>query len=218
MFVAVARWAAISPATITYIGEVHVTNRPCVLAFLAVCGLAALAQAQTFDVLYNFTGSSDGGHPYAGLVQDSTGKPYGTVEFGGSRPYYGAVFELNTAGKETVLHKFAGNPWKVSKTRKETILRNFNYLPSDACNPAAGVTLDSKGNLYGVSLDCGADYGGALYQFSIADGTLTLLHSFDYKDGEGLMCEVWRTNKGVLFGIASSGGTYGYGTVWSFAP
>jgi len=383
-----------------------VTNRLCVLAFLAVCGLAALGQAQAFTVLYNFTGSSDGGNPYAGVIQDSAGKLYGTVEFGGSYPYYGAVFKVNTAGKETVLHRFAGNPdgeypfipvvrdskgslygttyeggsryygtvfridgagnekvlhsftggndgcypmqglvrdkagnlygtasfcgssgygtifkvdgsgkfsvlhsfidgssdgagpyyghltmdksgnlygltggggpsnygvlyelsgngafavvhrfvggttdgcyplgsvtedkagnlygtteycgsnnrgliWAVSKTGKETILYNFEYLPSDACNPAAGVTLDSKGNLYGVTLDCGANYGGALYQLSAADGTLTLLHSFDYKDGEGLMGEVWRTSNGALFGTTVGGGTYGHGTVWKYVP
>ncbi|HXM20009.1 MAG TPA: hypothetical protein VN948_01925 [Terriglobales bacterium] len=37
-----------------------------VMTFLAVLVLAALAPAQTFTVLYNFTDTQDGGTPYRG--------------------------------------------------------------------------------------------------------------------------------------------------------
>jgi hypothetical protein len=39
--------------------------------FLIVLGLAALAQAQTFTTLYNFSFGSDGGAPFAGVIQDT---------------------------------------------------------------------------------------------------------------------------------------------------
>jgi len=47
------------------------------------------AQAQTFTVLYSFSGGTDGAYTLAGLVRDKAGNLY--------------VFKLDTTGKETVL-------------------------------------------------------------------------------------------------------------------
>src|SRR5271163_3423707 len=68
------------------------------------------AQAQTFQTLYAFTGGSDGGYPYAGLVRDKAGNLYGTTLEGGSGCAIGCgtVFKLDKNRKETVLHSFAG--------------------------------------------------------------------------------------------------------------
>ena len=40
--------------------------------------------AQTYNVLYNFTGQSDGGNPQAGVTIDHAGNLYGTTFAGGS--------------------------------------------------------------------------------------------------------------------------------------
>ena len=71
------------------------------------------AQAQTENVLYNFTGGDDGGGPYAGLISDGAGDFYGTTPFGGLGGQFnghGIVFKLsanNTGGwRETVLYRF----------------------------------------------------------------------------------------------------------------
>jgi uncharacterized repeat protein (TIGR03803 family) len=56
-----------------------------------------------------------------------------------------------------------------------------------------------------------------LYELS-ASGKLTLLHSFSGTDGEYPYGEVLLTAKGKLFGTTTSGGAYGYGTVWSYVP
>jgi hypothetical protein len=53
------------------------------------------AQAQTYHVLYSFSGGRDGGQPYAGLVRDSVGISYGTTMSGGGSNY-GTVFEVDT--------------------------------------------------------------------------------------------------------------------------
>jgi hypothetical protein len=51
---------------------------------IAGAALAPLpAYAQTFKVLYAFTGSPDGGNPVPGLALDATGNIYGTTLFGG---------------------------------------------------------------------------------------------------------------------------------------
>jgi len=105
----------------------------------------------------------------------------------------------------------------VSGKGKETILHNFAGGSSDGCGPQTGMALDSKGNLYGVTLECGAHNYGALYELR-AKGKLTLLHSFDDSDGAYPIGDVLRTTKGTLFGTALNGGTYYYGTVWSYVP
>jgi uncharacterized repeat protein (TIGR03803 family) len=58
-------------------------------------------------VLYSFTGGSDGGSPYAGLIADSKGNLYGTT-FQGGASKVGVVFELTGTGFAV----FAGTPRK----------------------------------------------------------------------------------------------------------
>ncbi len=79
-----------------------------VLALASVIGLAApCAQAQTLDVVHNFTGGSDGGNPVDGFVMGPTGILYGTAVSGGDSGN-GVVFRLSGKGGEKVLHSFAG--------------------------------------------------------------------------------------------------------------
>lgn len=57
----------------------------------------------TYATLYDFTGGSDGAHPYTSLVMDSSGKLYGTTYAGGTEGSHchsaggsqcGVVFEI----------------------------------------------------------------------------------------------------------------------------
>lgn len=65
----------------------------------------------------------------------------------------------------------------------------------------------SNGNLYGVTVGCGA-FGplGALYQLS-PKVEFTLLHSFNGQDGWNPLDEVLWTNKGTLFDTTYTGGS-----------
>ncbi len=90
-------------------------------------------------VLHSFQGQpSDGWDPNAGLIRDPAGNFYGTTLRGG---VYGAgtVFELDTTGKETVLHNFTGG--------------------SDGASPYAGLIRDSSNNLYGTASGGGQGFG-----------------------------------------------------------
>lgn len=83
--------------------------------------------------LHVFTGGSDGGEPFAGLVFDSAGNLYGTTKGGGSSSG-GVVFKLTpTSGgwRELVLHAFEGS--------------------TDGAGPLAGVVLDDLGAIYGTT-------------------------------------------------------------------
>lgn len=160
--------------------------------------LYRLSTGGRLTLLHSFTGgTSDGCYPSGSVVQDEAGNFYGTTNRCGSYNQ-GTIWKVSKKGKETILHSFAGGT-------------------SDGCNPGAGVTRGSKGNLYGVTYYCGAQGGGALYELS-AKGSLTLLQSFYGSFGAYPFGEVLRTTKGTLFGTAYEGGTYDAGTVWSYVP
>ena len=56
-----------------------------VLAVAASLMVAPAARAQTFTVLHQFAGGSDGSNPYSSLVQDRAGNLYGVAPYGGSQ-------------------------------------------------------------------------------------------------------------------------------------
>src|SRR5271157_447475 len=87
-----------------------ITALAIVLVLMVVATQAA--QAQTYKVLYNFTGGQGGQVPVAGLTMDKAGNLYGTTEFGGggtcpiSGGYLGCgtVFKLSHKGSGWVLN------------------------------------------------------------------------------------------------------------------
>jgi uncharacterized repeat protein (TIGR03803 family) len=111
-----------------------------------------LDTAGKLTVLHSFTDRPDGASPVASLVMDASGNLYGTTGYGGATGK-GTVFKLDTAGKLTVLHSFAGG--------------------LDGENPAANLIMDAKGNLYGTTLaggpgtQCGVTNGcGTVFKLS----------------------------------------------------
>src|SRR5260370_20748036 len=87
------------------------------LACLLAAATAVASRAQTYTVLYTFSGGSDGGYPQAvGLIVDAAGNFYGTAVIGGDlhcplgmRRGCGVVFKLDPAtNQETVLYTFSG--------------------------------------------------------------------------------------------------------------
>jgi len=144
-------------------------------------------------VLYSFTGGADGSNPYAGVILDSAGNLYGTTYQGGTAGL-GAVFKLDTADKETVLHSFTGG--------------------ADGANPAAGAIRDSAGNFYGTTIYGGTARAGVVYQVTAA-GSESVLYTFTGgTDGTGPYAGVIRDSAGNLYGTAAYGGAAGLGAVF----
>jgi uncharacterized repeat protein (TIGR03803 family) len=149
------------------------------------------AQAQTFTVLYSFTGGADGGSPYAGLIRDSAGNLYGTT-LGGGACGNGTVFMLNKTGKETVLYSFTGG--------------------ADGAGPFAGLVRDAAGNLYSTTIDGGSSSAcqghacGVVFKLD-ESGNETVLYSFNGgADGEYPYAGLVRDAKGDLYGTTAFGG------------
>ncbi len=162
-------------------------------------------------MLYSFTGGSDGGEPLAGLAMDNAGNLYGTTA-GGGLPgcnYFtqgcGVVFKLDTSGKETVLHSFAGG--------------------SDGGASESPVILDPSGNLYGMTTGINAN-GGTVFKLD-PGGNETVLHAFTYgADGGQPYGALIRDKNGNLYGTTYGGGIFdpnacnygGCGVVFKIAP
>ena len=97
------------------------------------------AQAQTFNVLYNFTGGNNGAAPHAGLTMDKAGNLYGATYHGGGAGY-GTVYRLKHKGLSWTLnplYSFTGG--------------------SDGALPTAPVVFGRDGALYRTT-----SYGGTL--------------------------------------------------------
>jgi uncharacterized repeat protein (TIGR03803 family) len=148
-------------------------------------------------VLYSFTGGDDGGLPYAGVVQDSSGNIFGTTVQGGSWGQ-GVVYRLDVSGHETVLDNFGGG--------------------ASGSNPYAGVILDPGGNLLGTTRHGGAAGAGVIFKVSQA-GVETVLYNFTGgPDGGCPAGGVIRDLVGNLYGTAFCGGNEGSGVVFKFTP
>jgi len=122
--------------------------------------------------LYTFTGANGWG-PNSGIILDANGNLYGTT-IGGGVNNYGTVFELSfTVGlwKETFLYSFSG-------------LNN-----ADGESPAAGLTFDTLGNLYGTTLvggdpSCNPSVGcGTVFELISSSGTWNEKVLYSFKGG-----------------------------------
>ncbi len=104
----------------------------------------------TEKVLYSFTDAGgDGAEPEAGVTMDASGNLYGTTLVGGTAGF-GTVFELvNSSGSYT-----------------EKVLYSFMDTGGDGESPAAGLTMDASGNLYGTTEAGGAFSVGTVFEVS----------------------------------------------------
>ena len=147
-------------------------------------------------ILHTFTGGTDGGYPYAGLVMDEKGNLYGTTYMGGASGQ-GTIFRVTQGGKETVLYSFTG--------------------AADGGNPAARLLRDKKGNFFGTTYYGGASNSGVVFKLD-KNHNLTVLHSLDYaNDGGYPTARLIRDASGNLYGTASAGGASNRGTVFRIA-
>jgi uncharacterized repeat protein (TIGR03803 family) len=167
------------------------------LASLFALGTVAAPQAsaQSFSVIHNFTGGSDGANPLGGFFI-AGGELYGTASSGGSSGV-GVVFRLNTSGEETVLHEFSGG--------------------TDGANPQGRLVMDKAGNFYGTTNTGGVSNAGTVFKVT-RKGVETVLYSFTGKpDGANPVAGLAIDKAGNLYGTTTAGGASGNGTVFKLA-
>ncbi len=191
-----------------------------VLGFLAAQAL----QARTLKVLYSLKGTPDGSGGLAAPILDKQGNLYSTTYAGGSKNW-GTVFEVDTNGKDTVLHSFVGG--------------------KDGTTPTSGLIADAGGNLYGTtywggSANCFDRNGcGVVYELSPGERGWkeTILYAFKGASdgaypGDGALVrdtagnfygttlyggsQDWPNGSGVIFKLTHASGRWREHVVYAF--
>jgi uncharacterized repeat protein (TIGR03803 family) len=158
---------------------------------------AGAAHAQTFSVVYTFTGGNNG-YPYGGVVPDAAGNLYGTAGSAGGPTCCGVAYKVDPAGQETILNTFS----------------SF----ADGEFPYGTLVPDSRGNLYGTTPEggipgsCNGGGCGTVFKVSPA-GQETVLYSFTgAADGDGPSDGpgggLARDSAGNLYGTTMYGGDF----------
>jgi uncharacterized repeat protein (TIGR03803 family) len=151
-------------------------------------------------VLHSFDNNGkDGTYPTCTPVMDASGNLYGTTTLGGVDDG-GAVFELVAKGN---------GKWG------EKVLHSFPF--SSGGGPAAGLSLDAVGNLYGTA---GTGLGVVFELMPRPRGGWTekILHQFHGQDGTGPAAGLIFDGSGNLYSTTVSGGVYNDGTVFEVTP
>jgi uncharacterized repeat protein (TIGR03803 family) len=183
----------------------------CLCLLALVVSLGPVAHAQTFNVIYTFTGGVDGAAPAAGLTMDKGGNLYGTASAGG-RGFSGTVYKLTPNGAGWAfnpLYNFAGG--------------------NDGAAPIARVVFGPNGTLYGTTSDQGEGQGvvGTVFNLippvTVACRTIfcpwteKVLHRFTGLGTDGFIPgygDLVFDHAGNLYGTTIQGGTNGTGIVY----
>jgi uncharacterized repeat protein (TIGR03803 family) len=224
------------------LGTAATVAAACVMTMLAVPS----AQAQTYKVLHTFNGN-DGANPASVLLRDADGNLYGTAgtvfklsktgklttlhRFNGGadgagpgggliKDAQGNLYGATTSGGGTACTPAGcGTVFKLSKTGKLTVLYSFKGWP-DGAYPN-GVIRDTRGNLYGTTLNGGSGHNGYCSLHGVpygcgtvfkvdASGKETVLHNFtDNADGGYPEAGLIQDAEGNLYGTTGGGGGAG---------
>ena len=160
----------------------------------------ASGYASTPTTLVSFNGA-DGTFPEGSLIADANGDLFGTTEDGGANDD-GTVFEIaKTAGG------YASTP---------ITLASFN--DDDGAFPEGSLIADANGDLFGTTLEGGANEVGTVFEIAKTAGGYasapTTFISFDQAHGAFPEGSLIADANGDLFGTTLEGGANDDGTVF----
>jgi len=176
-------------------------------ATLCLAVLSSLAEAQTYSILYNFSGACGGNFALGGATLDQSGRIYGTTYSGGAYGG-GAVYRL--------AHE--GEGWICSP------VYNFGSQNHDGSNPTAGVVIGPDGLLYGTTTEGGSGYG-TVFRLqprpnscagAMCPWNETILYAFGNGADGGYpgYGKLTFDSAGNIYGTTNGGGSRGYGVVF----
>jgi len=166
------------------------------------CGTAfKISPVGQETILYRFGAGKDGSNPATRLLYVD-GDLYGSTQLGGTGCISGCgtVFKIKAAsGRETVVYRFKGAGMRQA-----------------APSPSGLIVVD--GNLYGTTFyggtGCVDDYCGTVFEIS-SSGRESVVHAFKGRPTDGSQPSAGVINvAGSLYGTTSTGGAYGFGTVF----
>ena len=181
--------------------------------FVAIAVGTPAAKAQTFTVLYNFTGGAGGANPEAGVTLGPSGVLYGTTAYAGTHRNYGTAFKLS---------KVKAN-WTLSPL--------YEFIGGfDGGLPYGGLVIGPNGALFGTAETRGVSDEGTVFELrpplSVCTSVLcywsqTVLHAFAGYPVDGSEPQLENLvfdRAGNIYGTTEQGGTKGGGAVFELAP
>jgi len=186
---------------------------------LVVATFAGDACAQSYSVIHNFTGGSDGGMPLAGLTIDSVGNLYGTANLGGHTGENcgsggcGVVYRLTQRNSSWVLaplYSFSGGNDGMNPRMANVALGTNGSVYSSTYYGGGACTDDPRG--------CGTVFKlqppASACHTALCPWRETILHSFNGADGSGPVGALIFDEQGNLDGVTNTGGLRNGGTVF----
>ncbi|CAN5422283.1 hypothetical protein BH10BAC2_BH10BAC2_18660 [soil metagenome] len=152
-----------------------------------------ITAAGVYTVLRHLFSTTDGGHPYGNLFQNSDGLLYGMNRTGGAAGA-GTAFKITAAGAYTVLHSFLND--------------------TEGGTPNAGFIKGNDGNLYALLSLGGNLTGGTVIKMTAAGAVTTLVNFNGAAKGNAPNESLAKGKDSAYYGTASGGGAYGYGTIF----
>lgn len=151
-----------------------------------------ITTAGVLTVIKHLASAKDGGSPYGNLFQHTDGNLYGMTRTG-TAGNAGGIFKITLAGVYTQLHSFVA--------------------ATEGTTPNGGLVQGKDGNLYGVASAGGTLRGGTAFKITTT-GAFTLLASFPGSAiGNAPLETPVKGSDSAYYGLNSTGGLYGYGTV-----
>jgi uncharacterized repeat protein (TIGR03803 family) len=152
--------------------------------------------SNTYTEVYNFNDTL-GANPYGNLLQMPNGMLYGMTSGGGANKH-GTIFKFNPV------------------TNKLTDLYAFS-IPTGS-GPAASLMMASNGLFYGTAASGGAHGYGAIFTFDTNTNTYTDIFDFNDTLGASPYCTLTQATDGMIYGMATNGGSVNYGTFFKINP
>ncbi len=157
----------------------------------------------SYKALFTFNAKAQGANPKGNLCRHSNGKYYGTTSKGGAFGQ-GVIFEYD--------------PMSNVLTKKF----DFKAAASTGVFPAGDLTEGGNGLLYGNIIDGGAYQSGGIYSFDPSSSAFKLEASFQTAGKTAVpyspMGALTKALNGKLYGLATGGGTAGWGMLYEFDP
>lgn len=169
-------------------------------AYLLGVVFAINGDGSNYRVLHAFAGAGGGATPFAGLIEGTDGKLYGTTIAGGTGSQ-GVIFRLDKDGGAY------------------EVLRHFTGLGGEGRNPYGNLVEGRNGALYGTTLGGGSGSGGIIFRLARDGRDYKILHSFSQTgdEGRGPYAGLSLSRDGVFYGTTTSGSTEKIGAVFRFS-
>jgi len=144
-------------------------------------------------------------HSLASFDASTGSRPVSVVTIDRSGNLFGTAFTAGPGGRGAV--------WKIAAGTR-TVQTVAAFTGTNGQNPAAGVTINDDGDIFGTASSGGVDNNGTLWKIAHGTNTIETIAAFSGADGAVPVCQVTLASNGDLFGTTGLGGAHALGTVW----